>query len=136
MKVILFGAGGAMGKKVAALQATRQNFEIVASVSQEFISDEEKNLHLNALEKSLSEVNPDDTLTIKGIKKYSIDHYGENCGLVLQYMFNAKRNKKFSFSYPTSTNFLQYFMYNLYKKYKGGNNICLQNTMKIKGYLR
>ena len=42
MKVILFGAGGAMGKKVAALQATRQNFEIVASVSQEFISDEEK----------------------------------------------------------------------------------------------
>ena len=31
--------------------------------------------------------------TIKGIKKYSIDHYGENCGLVLQYMFNAKRNK-------------------------------------------
>lgn len=49
---------------------------------------------------------------------------------------NAKRNKKISLSYPTSTNFLQDFMYNLYKKYKGGNNICLQNTMKIKGYLR
>ena len=31
--------------------------------------------------------------TIKEIKKYSIDHYGENCGLALQYMFNAKRNK-------------------------------------------
>lgn len=34
------------------------------------ISDEEKNYYLNALEKSLSKVNPDDTLTIKGIKNY------------------------------------------------------------------
>lgn len=29
MKVLLFGAGGAMGKKVAALQETRDDFEIV-----------------------------------------------------------------------------------------------------------
>ena len=32
-------------------------------------------------------------LSASEIKKYSIDHYGENCGLALQYMFNAKRNK-------------------------------------------
>ena len=42
MKVLLFGAGGAMGKKVAALQETRDDFEIVASVSQEFVTDEKK----------------------------------------------------------------------------------------------
>lgn len=34
------------------------------------MSNEEKKHYLNALEKSLSEVNPDDTLTINGIKKY------------------------------------------------------------------
>lgn len=43
MKVILFGAGGAMGKKVAALQETHDDFEIVASVSQEFVTDENEN---------------------------------------------------------------------------------------------
>ena len=43
MKVLLFGAGGAMGKKVAALQGTRDDFEIVASVSQEFVTDENEN---------------------------------------------------------------------------------------------
>lgn len=42
MKVLLFGAGGAMGKKVVALQETRDDFEIVASVSQEFVTDEKK----------------------------------------------------------------------------------------------
>ena len=42
MKVLLFGAGGTMGKKVAVLQETRDDFEIVASVSQEFVTDEKK----------------------------------------------------------------------------------------------
>lgn len=31
--------------------------------------------------------------TFREIKKYSLEHYGKNCGLAIQYMFHSMRNK-------------------------------------------
>ena len=50
MNVILFGAGGAMGKKVADLQATRPDFHIAAYVSQEFKTDADAHMYASLTE--------------------------------------------------------------------------------------